>query len=939
MAGASGSAGHPGHDIRDASAIHLQACACPTNTDQPAALQHMRVAGNDQRNQGLTRATSPRKTKSGSVGYVLLFDNVSPKETRRLEQTNFQPQTPQSVHNPQEVSIDISLSNTKIPAEPRLAGKNRPLISLFSCTDNRLSSSVPAPDLPESFRPNPPGLSDDQSSIRAVMCTEELCNDNQLDGSSAPEERYESSGLSRRLFTGQSVKNTVREGSKCRRAATTASGLDHQSREICNETYARAGVPRHQMGHQKESQSPSSDQGKAHTCFVGQHEQSDHCDPKGMSALTGYPQLCQFSNSRGKTSLSAPPKTLSEVEPVARTTDYHTGSSKARFTVVALCHKARSHEESFARDPCSKFFDNRCCRLRLGSSTGRLHSSRQVESKAGQVALQPKGNVCNNFSNKTFQTSPKEPPRNSPIRQSNCGCLCSKRGRDTIGTSSRPDIPVISVTGQVENNPHGRIPSRAVQSDCGQLITRQEISRMAFTAGSTGENFSEVRSTGHRSLCIEKHQCCNSVCIERFERLFSSFLQRFQQKMDLQSSLAISAPLTNTQSSTSSEHSGRYVPLSSTTLEADLLVTRPSPTGYRPTHEGEEPTSRSNRSNHGAATSSSTGHEAFSMESWGWADTVTDWTEAEKSLLKSSWRESTLKTYKPAWLRWVKWCKTSNYDYKHPNGNSLSRYLAFLHLSEKMSYATILLHKSVILTLGLPKDNLNTNFLIKHILKAISLEQPKSEKPPVWDPSDLISWLSINSPDRLNLFETSRRLACLLLLASGRRVHDLTLLRVSPEHFIDLGDHLILWPIFGSKTDTATYRQSGWKLKVNSNNNICPVYWLRKILELGEQRRTAECNNALFISVTGEVKAATRTLISNWIKTVFRDAGIKASPGSMRSAVASLNWWDNLPVDEILSRGNWRSENTFSKFYCRQIKNRNLITATSNNLINNFQPI
>lgn len=861
------------------------------------------------------------------------------KNRRRKKQTYFQPQAPQRVHHTQEISTDISFSNTEVSSEPRLAGKNRPLISLFSCTNYRVPSPVSAPDVPEFYGSDSSGLSDDQPSLRAIVCTKEFCNDNQLGGTSTPEKRFESFGLSRRFFTGQPVEYTLRTGSECRRTAATESGLDHQSREICIETYSGTGVSRYRLEHPQQPQNPSSEQGRVNSSLDRQHQQKGHRVLEGMPTITRHSELRQFFNPRGKTTLSTSAEILPDAESVSRSAESHITRSKVGLKLVAFDRRTGSDEQPLARESCSTLSDNGRCRLRLGSSTGRLYSSRQVESKSVELALQPERDVCNNIGDKTLRRSFKGTPRHYSIGQSNSGGLCSKRRGNTLRTFTGTDTPAVSTAKPMENNSHSGISTGKVQPNCRQSVTRQDISRMAPIARSNESNFPEARNAGNRSLCVKEHQGCAEICVERLERLIGSILQRFQQRLDVPTGLAVSTSVNNTKSTTSSEHSTRYVSSGSTPVEASVLATRPSPESPRPTNEGEESSSRANRSDYGAASSSGTRNETFSMENWGWADAITGWTEAEKSLLKRSWRDSTLKTYRPAWLRWIKWCENSNFDHKHPDGNSLSKYLAYLHLCEKMSYSTILLHKSVILTLGRPNNDLNSNFLVKHMLKSISLEKPKPEKAPIWDPSDLIAWLSTNPPARLNLFEASRRLACILLLASGRRVHDLTLLRVSPEYFIDMGDHIILWPVFGSKTDTASYRQSGWKLKINSNHCICPVFWIRKVLELGEQRRSAECNNALFISVTGGEKAATRTLIANWIKTVFRDAGIKASPGSVRSAVASLNWWENLPLDDILSRGNWRSGNTFAKFYCRQIKSGPDAASRRNVLIDNFQPI
>ncbi|XP_039759066.1 uncharacterized protein LOC120634945 isoform X1 [Pararge aegeria] len=114
--------------------------------------------------------------------------------------------------------------------------------------------------------------------------------------------------------------------------------------------------------------------------------------------------------------------------------------------------------------------------------------------------------------------------------------------------------------------------------------------------------------------------------------------------------------------------------------------------------------------------------------------------------------------------------------------------------------------------------------------------------------------------------------------------------------------------------------QSGWKLlRSPRGKKVDPVFWVSHCKELLHDRReAAKCSN-LFVHLRGQPKAASRTVIAGWVRTLLAEAGIIASPGSIRSAVASKNWADNVPIDDILSRGNWRSENTFRHFYRREI--------------------
>ncbi|XP_043470111.1 uncharacterized protein LOC122503581, partial [Leptopilina heterotoma] len=198
-------------------------------------------------------------------------------------------------------------------------------------------------------------------------------------------------------------------------------------------------------------------------------------------------------------------------------------------------------------------------------------------------------------------------------------------------------------------------------------------------------------------------------------------------------------------------------------------------------------------------------------------------------------------------------------------------------IQRRFAYKTILLHKSAISTFcaGNPvNENLSSNFLVRQILKSISIANPKEIKSPIWDSQLLINWLS-KGTSNLSPFELSRRSATLLLLASGRRIHDLTLLKISPNYLINLGNEIILWPVFGSKTDRSSFRQSGWRLSHHPNKWLCPITMIRAMLKKSEDRRKSkESLDDLFISLSGPVKSATKTMIAGWVRSVLKEAGI-----------------------------------------------------------------
>ncbi|CAH0731537.1 unnamed protein product, partial [Brenthis ino] len=144
---------------------------------------------------------------------------------------------------------------------------------------------------------------------------------------------------------------------------------------------------------------------------------------------------------------------------------------------------------------------------------------------------------------------------------------------------------------------------------------------------------------------------------------------------------------------------------------------------------------------------------------------------------------------------------------------------------------------SLVQSLGGPHYWLSPPQTSKNRYQAIGVAKPKSVRSCVsWDPNVVLEWLSANSP-KDTLFEISRRTATVLLLASGRRVHDITLLRISRDNYLDNGQNIYLIPAFGSKTDRHDCRQSAWKLSKHPDKNICPIKETNEYMEAPSMTR------------------------------------------------------------------------------------------------------
>lgn len=483
----------------------------------------------------------------------------------------------------------------------------------------------------------------------------------------------------------------------------------------------------------------------------------------------------------------------------------------------------------------------------------------------------------------------------------------------------------------------------AIQWNSRRTIEGEGSSRMASQQRKSYRNFSEIRNTGDRSLCVEKICSCLGICERGCNRLSQSVHGRIQQKVGVQVGMDFPSSGSDSTDSPTPTDVRRPVPPRRPNMGQSLLGTRSPSKGSRTTSSNTGLEVESNRSADKSTTPGGREPKVGGLEGSGWAKCVRGWSSSELELLGLSWRKSTLKTYKPVWSRWCNWAQENKIPIDNPDAQAIAKYLCYLYRTVKLAPRTIALHKSVVINFGNPlhADKLTSHPLIKQVVKGIFADKPPTRKPISWDIQNLIGYLNSYQFDDGSIFAVSRHTCILLLLASGRRVHDLTLLSLKHGAFEDKGDCIIFWPKFGSKTDSATYQQSGWLLKKGSENEglrLDLYYWIKKLIAVSASRRQHFDN--LFVTTRGTVKGASRTVIAGWIRSLFKDAGISASAGSFRAAVATDNWISNkFSIDEILQRGNWRTKNTFFKHYFKEVINPAQAGSSNNQLSNSFAPI
>lgn len=871
----------------------------------------------------------PRGPRTSTSVSKFPLINVSSSQKRRLCSAHFQPEGPQSIRHNDKIQISECFSCARLPTAKRLAVQNRSLASVLS------RSSCSQPQKISTLSLSKRTIGNDMFTLWSKYRTQDFRISDELDCTNAQKTRNTDTGVSGRLSDCSSMPGKSKGTCKYCHPDSRDVRLDHKLREICVDSVKNIGVSRRSVECLDKSEATSQGEADVTDCQAVPNARQGIYNAQGGSESGWTSEFCEFYRTKGPTQLSSfigPPQQNVEIRPEMASNSY---PSQGQYNMVASELQTPFSHSCTSTNPLP---NNRCLRYSMGSSIRQSVTDRVVGRSRKTATLQPERNARHPKGVTRSLSTPASEYSTNSVRQQNCYRISPTRRGHEIHTTDGSNISSFSDSGRIPNSREYFSHSRDVQRSCRPFVKTSGQSGMASLDQSHRESVCQMGDPPDRPLCLQSSTRRSELCIPGSEGSPSVISRCVLPTVGFSTGVDFPATLLDSQSAIPFEQCSRDILTSSSALGSSILAGRSEgPSVSSPIHTSESRPSLNRRVN-GTPTSEDTGHDSRGMEMWGWADTLKDWNDDQIKLLKKSWRPSTLKTYGVAWKKWLIWSEQHQINPHDPSGREVARFLSDLHLVHNLSYNTILLHKSVISTLCNPDiaGQISSHILVKQVLKSIALEKPVKSKPPIWNIDSLAAYLNDYNFTRDNIFQVQRHTATLLLLCSGRRIHDLTLLRTDSEHCIQSNNSITLWPVFGSKTDSSDHRQSGWKLFSNlDSNNLDPVYWINRTIELLKIRRDLAKIHNLFISTRGEAKAASKTIISGWIRTLLKDACITATPGSFRSAVASKNWVDNFPLEDILARGNWKSQNTFCKFYKRTV----LPSSSSTSITMLFNPV
>lgn len=855
------------------------------------------------------------KESSSMFNFWPHLQDVPCSKGRWFQSTNFRSEKTKRLFAPKKVLPPQSLHYPGIHSERGFYDKARSITGVLSCSSETNTPALPSGVLSER------ALLYDLPAIWPIHRSNRLHQNFKLYCESTTQKGYQGYSLPGRLPSGGSRCSSFKRKRETRSETSNKLRVESKPRQINNKTYSRLGVSRNRMEYENGQKVYSAEKDRL---FKKKTRRTCKVNIMELAASEIYSwklKLRSICSSSRPTSLSP-------------TSNCQQNSSrKLAQSKVSDSSKSNSGHEMVAGQPppaignlhpTSRSFPlHRRFRYRLGSSYLQPDSSRDVDKRSVVMAHQSEGTPSRMRNDKEVQTCPEEQNSIGSVRQSDRYCIHKESRWNEIPDPTIDGGRVASVSRELSHSDFDKIHSWNLQQCCGPLITTKSNPRLASIGSSHTQNFPKMGTSISRPICNKEVQSSDLLCQSVCTGPGGTIHRRIQPALEFRDSVGIPATDLGAQSIASPQLGDGNLHSHCTEVASGILV---------PRHPQKDPGTCSPNSGLGSSSyrhddrtppASSQPTLFAGLENTGWPRFTDGWGPGDVELLQNSWRPGTLRSYSAPWKRWTAWANSEAVPINTPSPEQVALFLSFLHNHKKLSYSTILVNKSVVTSFADPSraDLINDHPVVKHMLKAISISHAKEKRSSIWDVTKLMAWLKANPPDEKSIFQVSRHLAVLLLLASGRRIHDLTLLSINESHIQESENHIYFWPKFGSKTDSGSHRQSGWKISRCEDQSLDIVYWFKILINISANRRKAVHNlDSLFISTRGTVRAASRAVIAGWVKTALKEIGVDTSPGSIRSAVGSSRFSLEMPLDEILKKGNWTNDFNFLKFYCKNIE-------------------
>ena len=309
-------------------------------------------------------------------------------------------------------------------------------------------------------------------------------------------------------------------------------------------------------------------------------------------------------------------------------------------------------------------------------------------------------------------------------------------------------------------------------------------------------------------------------------------------------------------------------------------------------------------------------------------------------------RGSTRAVYEAKWTVFKKWCLVSQVDFRSPPLKSIADFLLYLFQDRKLQPGTIEGYRSAIADkLGNSPTNISKDENLTRLLDSFHRDRPKGRRGvPSWNLSLVLHQLTKPPFEPLreaSLKHLTFKTVFLLALGSGKRRSEIHAWQHKNIRHQSDSSKVSLYPSpsFLSKNQLAKEGPNSVAPVVipalaptldktlKSDRSLCPIRALRYYLDkTADLRQNKELVFVSFKKVFDkDISPAT---ISSWIKqTVILCYELseqaltlhQVKAHDVRAFAASKAFQLGVSLDQILSACHWKSHNTFTQFYLKDV--------------------
>ena len=317
------------------------------------------------------------------------------------------------------------------------------------------------------------------------------------------------------------------------------------------------------------------------------------------------------------------------------------------------------------------------------------------------------------------------------------------------------------------------------------------------------------------------------------------------------------------------------------------------------------------------------------------------------SRIEAPQRRSTRTVYEAKWAVFIRWCETSQVDFRNPSIKQIADFLLHLFQEKNLQPSTIDGYRSAIADkLGDTSINVGKDDNLTRLLDSFHRDRPKGRRGvPAWNLSLVLHQLTkapFEPLRKASLKHLTFKTVFLLALASGKRKSEIhAWLNKNIRHQADWSKvSLYPSPSFLAKNHLAKEGPEcvapvvipalapTLDKSLKEDRSLCPVRALRYYLDKTQDLRTGK--ELVFVSFKqGFDRDISPATISSWIKqtvVLCYDLSDQESltlhqvkAHDVRAFAASKAFQGGISLDQILAACHWKSHNTFTQFYLKDV--------------------